>query len=164
MDLSNVISANQVRIVNFDLAVFDRVFLPDPGLESTFAQNKSCRSSLPLQLLFWPNFKSLYQILRFGWSNASQKWSKSNIVLPCAPLFSAPIPRPTAGDSTRRPSVILAHRADASLSARDAHHLFILIPFSFLALVRSQAEQSSPSTSLRPNLAVLPRFLAPRAP
>ena len=82
----------------------------------------------------------------------------------CAPLCSAPLPRPTAGDSTRRPSAILARHADASLSARYAHHLFLLIPFSFLALARSQAEQSSPSTSLRPNLAVPPRFLAPQPP
>ena len=60
--LKFVVSANQVRIVNIRLAVFDLVFLANPSLNSTFAQNKSCRSYLPLQLLFWSNFKFLYEI------------------------------------------------------------------------------------------------------
>jgi hypothetical protein len=98
MDLSDVISANRIRIVNFDLAVFDRVFLSDLGLKSTFAQNESCRSSLPLQLLFWPNFKFLYQILRFGWSNVSQKTVK---IKHCVSLYSTVLGAHTATDRRR---------------------------------------------------------------
>ena len=50
--LKFVISANRVRIVNIYLVVFDLVFLTDPSLKSTFAQNESCSSSFALQLLF----------------------------------------------------------------------------------------------------------------
>ena len=39
-------------------------------LKSIFAQNESCRFSFPLQLLFWPNFKFLYEKLSFNWSNS----------------------------------------------------------------------------------------------
>ena len=96
MDLSDVISINRVRVSNINLAVFDHVFLPDQSLKSTFAQNKSCRSSLPLQFLFWPNFKFLYEILSFNRSKLSQ--NQSNVVtvhLMCSPVHrTPPIPRP----------------------------------------------------------------------
>ena len=72
MDLSDVISVNRVLVLNIDIAAFDRVFLHDSMLKSTFAQNKSSRSSLPLQLLFWPTFRSLYEILSFNRSKSSQ--------------------------------------------------------------------------------------------
>jgi len=47
-----VISVNRVRVVKHCLAVFDLIFLNDPSFNPTFAQNKSCSSSCPLQLLF----------------------------------------------------------------------------------------------------------------
>ena len=43
-----------------------------------------CRSSLPLQLLFWPNFMFPYENLSFGWSNSSQFQSNELTVPPCA--------------------------------------------------------------------------------
>src|SRR6185436_14280129 len=62
--------------------MFDLIFLPNPSSKSTFAQNKSCRFSLPLQLLFWPNFKFLYEVLSFNLSNASQKLIKPFTIVP----------------------------------------------------------------------------------
>ena len=61
---------------------------------------------------------------------------------------STPIPRPTAGDSTRRPSAILARRAEVSLSARDAHHPSLLIPFPSSSSRR--ADRAEPPPSLVP--------------
>ena len=150
-------------MLNIVSAMFDPIFLNDPNLKSTFAQKQSCRASLPLQLLFWPNFKLLYENLSFGWSNLGQNSLNVAVLFLCVTVLADAHTATDAGDSTRRPSAILARRADASLSARDAHHPFLFFPFSFLALAPSQAEQSSPSTSLWPNLAVPPRFLAPQA-
>ena len=56
-------------------------FSPDQSIKSTFTQNKSCRSSLPLQLLFWPNFKFLYEKLRSGWSNLGQNSFEASMFL-----------------------------------------------------------------------------------
>ena len=131
MDLSNVISVNRVRIVNIDLATFDLVFLPNPSLKSTFVQNKSCRSSLPLQLLFWPNFKFLYQSLSFGRSNASKNRSKFIELHYFAPVLATVSPRRPC----RRlwPSARLVHasavatidrRASPSLSSLGAVSVF----------------------------------------
>ena len=53
MDLSNVIRANRIRIVNVELAVFNRIFLHGSSLKSTFAQNKSCRGRKDLQHWYW---------------------------------------------------------------------------------------------------------------
>ena len=64
--------------------MFDCVFVPDPSSELTFAQNESCRSSFALQLLFWPNFKFLYQNLSFGRTNTGQNQSKCVTVCSCA--------------------------------------------------------------------------------
>jgi len=61
LGLSNVISANQVCIVTINSAEFKHVFHPNPNSKSTFSQNQSCRFSLPLQFLFWPNFKFQYK-------------------------------------------------------------------------------------------------------
>ena len=55
---------------------FEHVFLHNPSSESTFAQYQSCRSSCPLQLLFWPNFRFQYEIWSFGWSNFGQNQFK----------------------------------------------------------------------------------------
>ena len=73
-------------MLNIVLVVFDRVFLLDPGLKSAFAQKRSCRFFLPLQFLFCPNFKLLYENLSFGQSNASQNQSKGITVPPCSSL------------------------------------------------------------------------------
>src|SRR6185312_13768413 len=64
--LKRIISVNRVRVLNIVLAVFDYVFLLDPSSKSIFAQKQSCRPSLPLQLLFWPNFKLLCENYSFG--------------------------------------------------------------------------------------------------
>jgi len=69
--LKFVVNANRVRLVNIYLAVFDLVFVLDLSSKSTSAQNESCRSSFSLQLLFWPNFKFLYEKLSFNLSNSS---------------------------------------------------------------------------------------------
>ena len=68
-----VFSVNRVRAVNIDLAVFEHIFLSNPSSKSTFVQQQSCGSSLPLQLLFWPNFMFLYENLSFEWSKLSKK-------------------------------------------------------------------------------------------
>ena len=109
--------------------MFDPVFLDDPNLKSTFAQNESCRSSLPPQLLFWPNFKFLYQILSSNRSKSSQIGSKSCIVLPCA---STVLAHTATGDRRRRrvPTRV-AHPGDprspsAALSSR--RHGNLLLP------------------------------------
>ena len=72
MDSKFVISVNRVRDLIFVLAVFDLVFVLDLSFKSTSTQNESCRSSFPLQLLFWPNFMFPYQILSFRWSKSGQ--------------------------------------------------------------------------------------------
>ena len=88
--------------MNIKLAKFDHVFLSDPGLKSTFAENKSCRSFLSLQLLFWPNFKFLYEILIFIGSNRVKNRSKPItvllLVLHCARTRAHAGDRHTAGD------------------------------------------------------------------
>ena len=126
MDLSDVISVNRVRVLNINLAVFDRVFLPNQSLKSTFAQNKSCRSSLPLQLLFWPNFKFQYEIWSFGRSNFGQINSNefNSVTVLSSDAVRAPMPSTgnSAGDATCRPSANLARRARTPpLSAREAY-------------------------------------------
>ena len=92
--------------------MFARVFLPDSGLESTFAQNKSCRFFLPLQLLFWPNFKLPYEILSSSRSKLRQKSVKR---VYCAPLLSTVLGAHTAADRRRPPRVA---RAGESRSPR----------------------------------------------
>ena len=150
--------------------MFDLVFLLDPSFKSSFAQNESCRSSLPLQLLFWPNFKFLYQNLSFGGSNSSQIHSNVHCVLQCFYCDAqTPIPRP-ATRRRRHASAIAPRprRPSAALilaRALEASHPFPS-PSPFLALARSQDEQSSPSTPLvvpRHPLVAPPRSFAPRA-
>src|SRR6185312_9899289 len=71
--------------LNIVLAVFVYVYLLNPSSKSTFVQNKSCKSSLPLQLLFWSNLKLLYENLSFRRSNASQIESNEyTVVLLCS--------------------------------------------------------------------------------
>ena len=77
VDSKFVINVNRVRDLIFVLAVFDSVFVLDLSSKSTSAQNESCRSFNPLQLLFWPNFKLLYEIWSFSRSNWSQNRSAS---------------------------------------------------------------------------------------
>ena len=73
--------------------MFVRVFLHDPSLKSTFAQNKRCRSFLPLQLLFWLNFKLPYEFLSFNRSNTSQNWSNGSLCCTALHCVAAtPIP------------------------------------------------------------------------
>ena len=146
--------------------MFIYIFLLDPSLKSTFAQKQSCRSSLPLQLLFWPNFKFLYEILSFIRSKSSPNQSNGFTVPPCGVTVSPmPILRPTTGDDTRRPS----RRTSASERARSypsptPRSPFLLIPLlSFFQLTPSRVERSSPPASLRPPLDVYPDFLAPQA-
>src|SRR6185503_6950018 len=73
MDSKFVISVNRVHDLIFVLAVFDLVFVLDLSSKSTSAQNESCRSFNPLQLLFWPNFMFPYEIWSFNWSNSGKK-------------------------------------------------------------------------------------------
>ena len=71
-----IVSVNRVRVVKHCLAAFDLIFLLNPSFESTCAQNKSCRPSIPLQLLFWPNFGFQYEIWSFWQSNFDQNHLK----------------------------------------------------------------------------------------
>ena len=126
MDLSDVISVNRVRVLNIDLAVFGHIFLLDPSLKSTFAPNQSCRPSLPLQLLFWPNFKLQYEILSFSRSKLGQ--NHSNLL----PILPAPTVRRTAshpggrhGAGDRHASAVAANltlRVGTSLSVPEPNH------------------------------------------
>ena len=149
--------------------MFDRVFLPDPGLKSTFAQNKSCRPSIPLQLLFWPNFKFLYESLSFGWSNASKNRSKfvephcSSPVLVTV-LARRPCRRLSSSASLLHASTIPANFAlrAPTLSTREAYP-FVLPFIFFLALGLSRAQAEPPPALLWPNPGTSPQSSAPRA-
>ena len=125
--------------------MFDYVFLPNPSLKSTFAQNESCRSSVPLQLLFWPNFKLLYKNLSFGWSNSNQFQSNELTVPPCTSTMLA------ATDCRRlhasRAPAILALRA-RGLSSRVPWRLLVPIPFFLL----ERAEQTSRAVARPPTV------------
>ena len=72
--------------------MFDPVFLSDSSFKSTFAQKQSCRSSLSLQLLFWPNFKLLYENLSFGRSRSESVLPKTRRFRVCKP--EVPVLRP----------------------------------------------------------------------
>ena len=135
--------------------MFDPVFLIDPSLKSTFVQNKSCRSSLPLQLLFWPNFKLPYKIWSFNQSKLSQNWSKQSLCFSCAALCPYQRPcrdrRDTAGDSTNRVS-----RRTSSSMLRCSYPCARPYPFPL---------PSSPSSSSREqSRAELPPLNAPAIP
>ena len=141
--------------------MFDRVFVSDPSFKSTFAKKQSCRSSLPLQLLFWPNFMFQCKIWSFGRSNFDQNHIKRVPLGYCvsSEVVRAPIPRPrvVAGDATRRPSANLALRARAP----------VLIPTepcpfsSTLLLPRARNEWK---TSLSSSLWSIPAPVTPRRP
>src|SRR6185437_11333913 len=99
------------------LARFSRVFPPDLSFKSSFARNKSCRFSFPLQLLFWPNFKFQYKFLSFGSSNSGQNHSNVFTVLPphhwarlSSPHFLSKLP------DRFRPQVVHGTAAPLSLS------------------------------------------------
>ena len=88
--------------------MFDLVFVLDLSSKSTSAQNESCSSSFPLQLLFWPNFKFLYENLSFNWSNSDRNHLNEETVSPLCSSLWRPTPyrrlwtaaelRTTAGD------------------------------------------------------------------
>ena len=137
--------------------MFDRVFVSDPSFNSTFAQNKSCSSYRSLQLLFWPNFKFLYQISRFGWSKSAKNHSISvNWDSPvCAQCTAGP-------RRWRRHASAVA----ANLVPREPSYPLPVpvpirtIPFSNLPRVHaelSSSSVSSPASSGRPT----PLFFAP---
>ena len=120
--------------------MFDCVFLFDPSLKSIFAQNKSCSSSFGLQLLFWPNFKFLYQILRFGWSNASQNSVKTITVLLLCCTVRPPTPIPATGTAPATTTHRDRRRTSPSARALSVHvlwRLLVLVPF---LLPRAHAE------------------------
>ena len=160
--LKFVVNANRVRIVNIYLAVFDLVFVLDPSSKSTSAQNESCSSYFPLQLLFWPNFKLLYEIWTFNWSNSSQIDSNELTV-----SSSVSTVRAHAGiwssvsDATRR------DRRRSSSSARRSYprgrpRSFPSRPLPSLPRARaSRARRRPPS---RPFLTTLLEPFASRAP
>jgi len=89
-------------VLNIVSAMFDPIFLNDPNLKSTFAQKQSCRASLPLQLLFWPNFKLLYENLSFGWSNLGQNSLNVAVLFLCVTILADAHTATDTGDSTRR--------------------------------------------------------------
>ena len=104
--LKLIVSVNRVRVVKHCLAVFDPVFLLDSSLESTFAQNKSCRSYRPLQLLFWQNFIFQCKIWSFGRSNSAKNHS---ISINCdSPVFAQFTTGLDVGVATRRAGEPLA--------------------------------------------------------
>jgi hypothetical protein len=107
--------------------MFDPILLDDPNIKLTFAQKQSCRSSLLLQLLFWPNFKLLCENFSFAGSKIEsilpqnpevpvletgssdfarrfQFWKLEVPVLLCFTYFGAHTGDCATGDATRRPS------------------------------------------------------------
>jgi len=105
--------------------MLDLVFVFDLSSKSISAQNESCRSFLPLQLLFWPNFKFLYEILSFIGSNRVKNRSKSiTVLLPvlhCDRTRAHAGDRHTAGDlHVSRAPANLSLRTTPSLSAHEA--------------------------------------------
>ena len=112
--------------------MFDSIFLPNPSFKSTFAQNKSCRSSLPLQILFLLNFKFLYQSLSFGWSNTSKNQSKF-IEFTVFPLYSplcspTPIPATVYAGELLHASIISAIVALRAPPLSSRVHRKLLLP------------------------------------
>ena len=112
--------------------MFDPILLDDPNIKLTFAQKQSCRSSLLLQLLFWPNFKLCENfsfgpskiesvlpqnpevpVLETGSSGFARRfwfWKPEVPVLLCFTYFGAHTGDCAAGDATR-------HRADVRTAA-----------------------------------------------
>ena len=123
--------------------MFDLVFLLDSSSKSTFAQNKSCRSSFALQLLFWPNFTFPYQILSFGQSKSGQTRVKLIQLVRCsspvlvAVLVRRPYRRLAAGER-RHASAIAPRRRSSSALWFPRDVLVFVSPFSFLALDAEQ--------------------------
>ena len=128
--------------------MFDLVFVLDLSSKSISTQNESCRSFIPLQLLFWPKFMFPYEKLSFGWSKLGQNSLKPTVVS----LFvtvSAPIPRrppatprvARAGDP-HHPRCVALIRSRALEASRP--HLF-----SFLATSSSQARARASSDRRR---------------
>jgi len=160
--LKFVVNANRVCIVNIYLAVFDLVFVLDLSSKSTFAQNESCRSSFSLQLLFWPNFKFLYENLSFNWSNSGKNQLSEETVsslcsspaIPATVLVGAP---PRVG---RRRSSHAALRVLIRSRCRLRFRFAFLLPRVRVTQTRARARRRP---SRRPTLATPLRFLAPRA-
>ena len=153
-------------MVNIDLAVFDRVFLSNPSSKSTFAQNKSCRSYRPLQLLFWPNFMFQCKIWSFGWSKSAKSHSIS--VNWDSPVLLSSTPANDVGVATRRTSANLAHRALVPVLIPSPRAVTV---FPSLSPLSHSTEPSNPSPAARRRKSCAGRpppsrrhFLAPRPP
>ena len=147
--------------------MFALVFLPNPSFESIFAQKQICRSFLPLQLLFWPNFKFLYGILSFNWSMSGQISVKTITVLHSSSLCRRPYRDDRRRLHASHAPAILAIRAASPLSARELWRLLVLIsspssrprqakPEHERAATAAGADSDHPSPSrldpVRPNL------------
>ena len=150
-------------MVKHCLAAFNLIFLLNPSFEPTCAQNKSCRPSIPLQLLFWPNFGFQYEIWSFGQSNFDQNHFK-RVQLGTVPfLFSLGSPSISAFAS---PRVTPASSSPLKRSPLPSRSPSSVSPTRFLPRVAYTAEPSNPSCRsprrcrFRPPLAVVPRFLA----
>jgi hypothetical protein len=149
-------------VVKHCLAVFDLIFLRDPSFKSTFAQNKSCSSYRPLQLLFWPNFMFQCKIWSFGRSKSAKI---TQIRLLC-PVWSVPRrPRRWGRHASRRRTSPIVHTLP-SLSAQSRAHFRLSFPF-----LAPRAEPTNPSPAARRRRSCAGRpppsrrhFLAPRPP
>ena len=132
--------------------MFDPIFLIDQSLKSTFAQKQSCRFSLPLQLLFWPNFKFLYQILSFGRSNTGQNQSKCVTVCSCARHGVARHPCRRLWPSAPPPRVGRWRSLHAALRVLICSRRPAVVPPHPLLLPRARVAQSTskPPPSLAP--------------
>ena len=125
--------------------MFDLVFVLDLSSKSTSAQNESYRSFNPLQLLFWPNFKLLYEIWSFSGSNWSQNHSNESTVR--ATAFSLFCPYRHRRLSTPASSSTRCSSRHSSASGRRPYPLastgtFSSLPaFSFLGARSSSSEQ-----------------------
>ena len=143
--------------------MFDRVFVPDPSFNSTFAQKQSCRISRPLQLLFWPNFKFLYQISSFGRSKSAQKLKFGYCASPGGQCLAGL----DVGVATRRAD---EPRPSCSHTRPYPHGVVLVFASLFpFFLVRAEhratlaARRSPRRCRFRPPLAAVPRFLALQA-
>ena len=117
-------------------------YLSNPCSKQLFVQYQCCRSFLPLQLSFWPDFKLLYENFSFG---------QSKIESVCAPKPEVPVLEP--GDSGFRPvRRTRAHAGDATRWPLRRTSMVAQLPLSSRETLESFPFISSSSRSGRAEL------------
>ena len=151
--LKLIVSVNRVRVVKHCLAVFDPIFLLDSSLESTFAQNKSCRSYRSLQLLFWQNFMFQCKIWSYGRSKLAKSHSNS-VTVP--PRLVSPPPILTSASPHVTPASTSPLKRPRCRVDRQVHFRFsVPLPFPARSTQLSRASRRSPPAFVPAKLAAL---------